>query len=94
MTVSRLWAAVRRRPTRVYLYGLLTPGFALAVRYGLTTQDEAALWIAFGGAVLVVTGAELAQLKTTSYADPRTQDGKPAEILPDAPTDDAGFSWR
>lgn len=70
--MTRLWAAVRRRPVRVYLYGLLTPGFALAVAYGLLSADKAALWITLGGAALVVTGGELAQRKTTPY--PPTDD--------------------
>ena len=65
--MNRLWAAVRRRPVRVYLYGLLLPGFGLAVAYGLVAADKAALWISFGGAALVVTGGELAQRKTTPY---------------------------
>jgi hypothetical protein len=76
-------AAFRRRPVRVYLYGLLFPGFALAIAYGLTTADKAALWIALGGGVLVVSGGELAQRKTTPVADPRTTDGKPAYLATD-----------
>lgn len=83
--MTRLLAAVRRRPVRAYLYGLLVPGFALAVAYGVTSADKAALWIALGGAALVVTGGELAQTKTTPVADPRTKDGKPAELLPEPP---------
>lgn len=76
-----LWAVLRRRPTRVYLYSLLTPGFAVAQGYGWTTGNQAALWISFGGAALAVTGAELAQRKTTPVDDPRTRDGRPAELL-------------
>jgi len=62
--VNRLWAAVRRRPVRAYLYSLLGPGFAVAQVYGWTTGTQAAVWISLGGAVLAVTGAELAQTKT------------------------------
>lgn len=83
-----LIAAVRRRPVRVYLYGLMAPGFALAVAYGLTSADKAALWIALGGGVLVVTGGELAQTKTTPLADPRTAAGEPAYIAADVPDPD------
>ncbi|MDX3006748.1 hypothetical protein PWY87_34090 [Kribbella solani] len=86
--MNRLLAAVRRRPVRVYLYGLIAPGFALAVAYGLTTADKAALWITLGGAALVVTGGELAQTKTTPTADPRTADGRPAELRPEPPKGD------
>jgi hypothetical protein len=84
--VTRVLAAFRRRPVRLYLYGLLVPGFGVALAYGLTTADKAALWITLGGAVLVVGGGEFAQTKTTPYADPRTQDGAPAYIA----RDDAG----
>ena len=45
--------------------------------------DKAALWITAGGALLVVTGGEIAQRKTTPLADPRTADGRPATIVPD-----------
>lgn len=78
--MNRLYAVLRRRPVRVYLYGLLAPGFALAVAYGLVDSNRAMLWTALGGAALVVTGGELAQTKTTPVADPRTADGRPAEI--------------
>lgn len=75
--MTRLLAAVRRRPVRVYLYGLLAPGFGVAMAYGLVTADKAALWITVGGAVLVVGGAEAAQTKTTPIADPRPAAGQP-----------------
>lgn len=86
--MNRLWAALRRRPTRAYLYSLMTPGFAVAQGYGWTTGNQAALWISFGGVLLAVTGAELAQRKTTPLADPRTTDGRPAEVLPEPQTGD------
>lgn len=79
----RVLAALRRRPVRLYLYGLLGPGFLLAVAYGVTTADKAALWITLGGALLVVGGAELGQRKTTPLADPRTASGERATIVPD-----------
>jgi hypothetical protein len=85
--VTRLWTAVRRQPVRAYLYGLLAPGAALAVGYGLTTADKAALWIALGGVVLVPTAAELARRKVTPVDDPRTRDGRPAELVPEPPAD-------
>jgi len=90
--LGRLAAAVRRQPVRVYLYGLLGPGAALAVTYGIVSQDRAALWIALGGAALLVPAAEAARTKVTPMADPRTKDGRPAEILPE-PADPPGGSW-
>lgn len=88
--MTRVLAAVRRRPVRFYLYGLLVPGAAVATAYGWTTNNQAALWITLGGAVLAVGGGEIAQTKTTPLADARTPDGKVAEILP---VDD-GQDWR
>jgi hypothetical protein len=86
--IRRLTVWARRRPVRLYLYGLLAPGFGLALAYGLTTADKAALWITLGGAVLVVGGGEFAQTKTTPLADPRTRHGQPAELTPEPkPTD-------
>lgn len=85
--MTRVLAALRRRPVRLYLYGLLVPGFAVATAYGLTSSDKATLWTALGGAVLVVGGGEWAQTKTTPIADPRTQDGAPAELIPEPPPD-------
>ena len=83
--MSRLWAAVRRRPVRAYLYSLLVPGAAVATYYGLVTSNEAALWITLGGAVLVIGGAEAAQTKTTPIDDPRDRDGDPAYLKKDYP---------
>ena len=85
--MSRLWAAVRREPVRAYLYGLLTPGAALAVAYGLVEQAKAALWIALGGVALVPGAAELARRKVTPTDDPRTKAGQPAELVPEPPAD-------
>lgn len=92
--MSRVWAAVRREPVRAYLYGLLAPGAALAVAYGVTSQDRAALWIALGGVVLVPGAAELARRRVTPTDDPRTKAGVPAELTPDPPADDdATWIW-
>lgn len=86
--MNRLWAAVRREPVRAYLYGLLAPAAALAVAYGLVDSNQAALWVALGGVVLVPGAAELARRKTTPVEDPRTADGRPAELLPEPPKGD------
>lgn len=83
--MSRVWAAVRREPVRAYLYGLLAPGAALAVAYGVISQDKAALWIAVGGVVLVPGAAELARRRVTPTDDPRTKAGQPAELVPEPP---------
>jgi hypothetical protein len=90
--VRGLIAAVRRRPVRVYLYGLCAPGFALAVAYGALSADKAALWIALAGGVLVVGAGEYAQTKTTPLADPRTAAGKPAYIAEDTPAEPERWS--
>jgi hypothetical protein len=90
--MGRLVAALRRQPVRAYLYGVLVPGEALAVAYGLVSDNRGALWLALGAAVLVVPAAEAARAKVTPMADPRTKDGRPAEILPE-PADPPGGSW-
>ena len=64
MSLSRLAAALRREPVRAYLYGLLIPGAALAVAYGVMAADKAALWVALGGVALVPGATELARRKT------------------------------
>lgn len=74
--MTRLRAALRRQPVRTYLYGLLLPGEALAVAYGLVSEDRGALWLALGAAVLVVPGVELARAKVTPSADPRDAAGR------------------
>lgn len=89
--MGRVLAAVRRRPVRVYLYGLLAPGFGVAAAYGLIAADKAALWISLGGAVLVVGASEIAQTRTTPTADPRTRDGRPAELVPEQPENPADW---
>lgn len=83
--MRRLAVALRREPVRVYLYGLLAPGAALAVGYGLLSSNEAALWLALGGVVLVPGATELARAKVTPTSDPRTKAGQPAELVPETP---------
>jgi len=39
-------------PVRLYLYGLLGPGAALAVLYGLLSAEEAAGWLVVGASAL------------------------------------------
>jgi hypothetical protein len=90
--VKRVAAALRREPVRAYLYGLLFPGAALAVAYGLVAEDKASLWIAFGGVVLVPGAAELARAKVTPTSDPRTKSGQPAELVPETPAEPD--AWR
>jgi hypothetical protein len=92
--VRRLWAALRREPVRAYLYGLLAPGAALAVAYGVVEQNKAALWISLGGVVLVPGAAELARRRVTPTDDPRTKAGEPADLTPEPPPDDdATWIW-
>lgn len=74
--LGRLAAALRRQPVRAYLYGVLVPGEALAVAYGLVSDNTGALWLALGAAVLVVPAAEAARAKVTPVADPRDDDGE------------------
>ena len=75
--MTRLWACLRRQPVRSYLYSVLIPGEALAVSYGLLSDNQGALWLALGAAVLVVPAAELARAKVTPVADPRDNAGEP-----------------
>lgn len=74
--MTRLWTALRLQPVRAYLYGVLVPGEALAVTYGLVSANRGALWLALGAAVLVVPAAELARAKVTPLADPRDNAGE------------------
>lgn len=73
--MTRLYAVLRRQPVRAYLYGVLVPGEALAVSYGLVTDNQGALWLALGAAALVVPAAELARAKVTPLADPHDNTG-------------------
>jgi hypothetical protein len=91
--IRALLAAVRREPVRAYLYGLLTPAAGLAVAYGVLSENKAALWIAFGGVVLVPGAAEIARRRVTPTRDPRTPDGKPAELLPEPRPEPPGVHW-
>lgn len=72
--MNRLYAVLRRQPVRTYLYGVLVPGEALAVSYGLVSDNQGALWLALGAAALVVPAAELARAKVTPLADPHDND--------------------
>jgi hypothetical protein len=67
---------VRRQPVRSYLYGVLVPGEALAVSYGLVSDNQGALWLALGAAALVVPAAEAARARVTPTADPRDDAGR------------------
>jgi hypothetical protein len=60
--VRRVAAVLRRQPVRAWLYGVLVPGEALAVSYGVMSANKGALWLAVGAAVLVVPAAELLEL--------------------------------
>lgn len=83
--MTRLWAALRRNPVRVYLYGLLVPAEALAVSYGLLSDDQGMLWLGLGAAVLVVPGVELARAKVTPVAEPRNDAGDRLWTITDLP---------
>lgn len=48
-------------PVRTWLYGLLGPAVAVLAGYGVLDDRAGALWLALGGAVLGVTGTELAR---------------------------------
>lgn len=63
--MTRLVAALRREPVRAYLYGLLLPGEALAVGYGLINDSQGALWLGLGAALLLVPGVESARAKVS-----------------------------
>lgn len=54
-----------REPVRTYLYGVLVPGLALCVAYGLISAEQAPLWIAAGGAVLGFPAVEVARSHVT-----------------------------
>lgn len=79
--MNRVLAALRRQPVRAYLYGVLIPGEALAVSYGLLSDNQGALWLALGAAVLVVPGVEIARAKVTPTADPHDAAGRPLRPL-------------
>lgn len=52
-------------PVRLYLYGVVLAGIALAVTLSLLTAEEALAWGAFGAAVLGVPAVEVARSKVT-----------------------------
>lgn len=80
-SASGLLAALRRQPVRSYLYGVLVPGEALAVSYGLVSSNDGVLWLALGAAALVVPGVEIARAKVTPTVDPRDAAGR--QLVPD-----------
>jgi hypothetical protein len=86
--VTRLAVALRREPVRLYLYGVLVAGEALAAAYGLVSANLGALWLGLGAAILVVPAAEAARAKVTPVDAPRTATGQPAELVAIQPSDD------
>lgn len=54
-------------PIRLYVYGLVGPGIAIAIAYGVVSHERAAGLVALLTAVLV-PGVELARSKATSPA--------------------------
>ena len=99
-TESSVLASLRREPVRLYLYGVLVAGEALAAAYGLVTATLGALWLGLGAAILVVPATELARANVTPTAAPHTDDGRPAQLVPVAPPEDdddllppPGGSW-
>lgn len=79
--MTGLLAALKRQPVRSYLYGVLVPGEALAVSYGLVSDNQGVLWLGLGAAVLLVPAAEAARRKVTPTADPHDNEGRP--LTPD-----------
>ena len=43
---------IKNETTRKYIYGILVAAGALALIYGLVTNEQLIAWIAFGGAIL------------------------------------------
>lgn len=81
---------MRLQPVRAYLYGALIPGEALAVSYGLLSDNQGALWLALGAAVLAIPGIELARARVTPVADPRDNAGERLWSLKQLPPRRAG----
>ena len=54
--------------TRAWIYGVVGAGIAVAVGYGALETEQAALWLAFAGAILVPTMA-LSNMSTASPTD-------------------------
>lgn len=53
-------------PVRNWLYGVLTPGVALLVGYGVLNDEQAPLWIAAATAALGFPAAEIARTRVHS----------------------------
>lgn len=43
---------IKNNTTRAYIYGILVAVGAVVLIYGYVTQEELAVWLALGGAVL------------------------------------------
>ena len=69
--LQRLWAVLRTERARAYTYRVLTAVGALAILYGVVTEDELAAWGGLVTQVLNVGGNALASANTT------TQKGEP-----------------
>lgn len=76
----RVLAALRREPVRAWLYGVLVPGEALAVSYGVVSDNTGALWLALAAAVLVVP-VEAVRSRVTPTVNPRDDAGRPLRPL-------------
>lgn len=63
--MSRVWAAVRSNPVRVWGYGVMLPTFGLLVGYGIVTEAQAAAWIGLGAGILAIPGTETVRSKVT-----------------------------
>ena len=63
--MTKLSAWLRSEPVRVYLYGVLAALVALLVGYGVLTGELAALWLAFGAALLTVPAVERTRSSVT-----------------------------
>lgn len=80
--LSRVAAAVRREPVRVYLYGLATAIAGTLIALGHVQADEMSTWIYL---ISVVLGVEGARQKVTPTAAPR--DALGGALVPARPAD-------
>lgn len=72
--MTRLLAAVRRRPYRVVEF--VTAVLGLLAAFGLELQPEQSAAV-LAVVAFVVSAGEAAQTQTTSLADPHDRDGRP-----------------
>lgn len=68
-------------PVRNWLYGLLAPGVALLVIYGVLNSETAPLWIAAGTAVLGIPVTEIARSRVHSREWLAEQSAAPSDDL-------------